>query len=191
MLNRRAWLHTYGTAAICGSVGVANVLFASSDRIAAAGPMANDLLISWNDIARKLVDMAEDFPDDKYDWRPASGVRSFAEQLLHAAGFVTYVAANAKGLHPNVADPARASFKSKAAIAVYVKRVYADGAKTIGALSDERLQSTIDVGLRSRPQASLYGLWDTVVEHSGEHYGQLVVYYRLNNLVPPESRPKK
>ena len=113
MLNRRAWLHTYGTAAICGSVGVANVLFVSSDRIAAAGPMANDLLISWNDIARKLVDMAEDFPDDKYDWRPASGVRSFAEQLLHAAGFVTYVAANAKGLHPNVADPARASSRRR------------------------------------------------------------------------------
>ena len=191
MLNRRTWLHTYGTAAIWGSVGVASVLFASSDRMAAAGPMANDLLVSWNDIARKLVDMAEDFPEGKYDWRPASGVRSFAEQLLHAAGFVTYVAANAKGLQPSVEDPARATFKSKAAIAAYVKQVYADGAKTIGALSDEKLQSTIDVGLRSRPQASLYGLWDTVVEHSGEHYGQLVVYYRLNKLVPPESRPKK
>jgi hypothetical protein len=32
-----------------------------------------------------------------------------------------------------------------------------------------------------------YGL----IEHSGEHYGQLVVYYRLSGLVPPESRPKK
>jgi hypothetical protein len=32
-----------------------------------------------------------------------------------------------------------------------------------------------------------YGL----IEHSGEHYGQLVVYYRLAGLVPPESRPKK
>ena len=29
------------------------------------------------------------------------------------------------------------------------------------------------------------------IEHSGEHYGQLVVYYRLAGLVPPESRPKK
>ena len=28
-------------------------------------------------------------------------------------------------------------------------------------------------------------------EHSGEHYRQLVVYYRLAGLVPPESRPKK
>jgi hypothetical protein len=30
-----------------------------------------------------------------------------------------------------------------------------------------------------------------VIEHSGEHYGQLVVYYRINGMVPPESRPKK
>ena len=190
MLNRRAWLRTYGTVAVFGSVGVASVFFASSNRTAAAGFMLNDLLVSWKDVARKLVDMAEDFPDDKYDWRPAPGMRSFAEQLLHAAGFVTYVDANAKGLHPSVEDPARANFKSKAAIAAYVKQVYGDGAKTISALSDKQLQSTIDVGLRSRPQASLYGLWDTVVEHSGEHYGQLVVYYRLNNVVPPESRPK-
>ena len=30
-----------------------------------------------------------------------------------------------------------------------------------------------------------------VIEHSGEHYGQLVVYYRVAGLVPPESRPRK
>jgi hypothetical protein len=31
----------------------------------------------------------------------------------------------------------------------------------------------------------------SVIEHSAEHYGLLVAYYRLNNLVPPASRPKK
>jgi hypothetical protein len=34
------------------------------------------------------------------------------------------------------------------------------------------------------------GAWG-LIEHSGEHYGQLVVYYRVAGLVPPESRPKK
>jgi hypothetical protein len=29
------------------------------------------------------------------------------------------------------------------------------------------------------------------IEHMGEHYGQLAVYYRVAGLVPPESRPKK
>ena len=32
--------------------------------------------------------------------------------------------------------------------------------------------------------------WMFVVEHSGEHYGQLVAYYRANNMVPPQSRPR-
>ena len=31
-------------------------------------------------------------------------------------------------------------------------------------------------------------LWWSVIEDSGEHYGQLVVYYRANNMVPPASR---
>ena len=31
-------------------------------------------------------------------------------------------------------------------------------------------------------------IWIAAIEHSSEHFGQLVVYYRANNLVPPESR---
>ena len=44
------------------------------------------LLDSWNDIGRKLIAMAEDFPEDKYDFKATPAQRSFAEQLTHAAG---------------------------------------------------------------------------------------------------------
>ena len=44
------------------------------------------LLDSWNDIGRKLIAMAEDMPEDKYDFKPNPAQRSFAEQLLHASG---------------------------------------------------------------------------------------------------------
>src|SRR6202051_1656031 len=44
------------------------------------------LLDNWNEIGRKLTAMAEDFPEDKYDFKPTPAQRSFAEQLLHAAG---------------------------------------------------------------------------------------------------------
>src|SRR5690242_17358177 len=50
----------------------------------ALGPSEN-VLQQWNDIGRKLVAMAEDFPEDKYDFKPAATVRSFAERLIHAA----------------------------------------------------------------------------------------------------------
>jgi len=50
----------------------------------AVGP-SQALLDNWNDVGRKLIAMAGDFPEDKYDFKPVPAERSFAEQLLHAA----------------------------------------------------------------------------------------------------------
>lgn len=149
---------------------------------------AKDLVHSWNDIGRKLTAMAEDFPADKYDWKPTPEVRSFAEQLLHAASYANYVREVAGGARPKEEDPPRANFKSKADVVNYVKKAYADGVKAMGALSEQKLGETIHVGNWT---VTLYGLWDTAVEHSGEHYGQLVLYYRMSKMVPPESRPRR
>ncbi|HEY6937262.1 MAG TPA: DinB family protein, partial [Terriglobales bacterium] len=44
------------------------------------------VLESWNEIGGKLIAMAEDFPEDKYNFKPNPAQRTFAEQLLHAAG---------------------------------------------------------------------------------------------------------
>ena len=33
-------------------------------------PASQALLETWNDIGRKLIAMAEDFPEDKYDFKP-------------------------------------------------------------------------------------------------------------------------
>jgi ABC-type Fe3+ transport system substrate-binding protein len=54
---------------------------------------------------------------------------------------------------------------------------------------DKWLDETVNIGAPRlyRVDDLAYGL----IEHSGEHYGNLVVYYRANGLVPPESRPKK
>src|SRR5579863_8250736 len=51
-----------------------------------ADPPAKVVLDSWNDIGRKLIAMAEDFPEDKYGFKSTPAQRSFAEQLLHVAG---------------------------------------------------------------------------------------------------------
>ncbi len=154
----------------------------------ASSTTSKDLLGSWNEIGRKLTGMAEDFPEDKYDWKPTPEVRSFSEQLLHAASYANYVGEVAKGLRPKEEDPKRSNFKSKAEIVAYVKKAYADGAKAIEAAGEKELSKSIQVG---RWTVTNYGLWDSAVEHSGEHYGQLVVFYRVNKMVPPESRPRK
>ena len=55
-----------------------------------ADPESKVVLDSWNEIGRKLTVMAEDFPEDKYDFKPTPAQRTFAEQLLHAAGSCYY-----------------------------------------------------------------------------------------------------
>jgi len=154
----------------------------------ALGPSAA-LLASWNEIGRKLIAMAEDFPEDKYDFKPTPTQRSFAEQLLHTVGSNDFFTDVASGKRPKD-DESREHYKTKAEVVAYVKKSFADGATVIKKKGDKGLTELVveAEGGRTIPIQDLaYG----VIEHSGEHYGQLVVYYRVAGLVPPESRPQK
>jgi len=149
------------------------------------------LLESWNDVGRKLIAMAEGFPEDKYDFKPVPAQRSFAEQLLHAANANYFFTNPAMGLKPPAGeDPKRDQFKTKAAIVEFVKKAFADGAAAIKQKGDKGLNDLI-VDPFANQQTRVSDMAWGLLEHSGEHYGQLVVYYRVAGLVPPESRPKK
>jgi len=149
------------------------------------------LLESWNDIGRKLIAMAEDFPEEKYDFKATPAERSFAENLLHAANANYFFINAANGQKPPAEeDPKRDQYKTKADVVAFVKKAFADGAATIKAKGDKGLQAYV-VEPFSHEKMRISDLAYGYVEHSGEHYGQLVVYYRLSGLVPPESRPKK
>src|SRR5579871_3664481 len=146
-----------------------------------ADPESKVVLDSWNEIGRKLTAMAEDFPEDKYDFKPTPAERSFAEQLLHAAGSCYYFTNSVMGKKlPAAEDPRRDQYKSKADIVAFVKKSFADGAAAIQSKGEKGLTQTVVYGnQKARVLDIAYGL----IEHSGEHYGQLVVYYRLAGLV--------
>jgi hypothetical protein len=149
------------------------------------------LLDSWNDVGRKLIAMAEDFPEDKYDFKPTPAQRSFAEQLLHAAGANYYFTDPAMGKKmPAGEDPKRDDYKTKAAVVAFVKKSFEDGAAAIKAKGDKGLSDLL-VDPFANQQVRVSDMAWGLLEHSGEHYGQLVGYYRTAGLVPPESRPKK
>src|SRR5215467_9204180 len=155
----------------------------------ALGPSAA-VLDQWNDIGRKLIAIAEDLPEGKYDYKPNPESRTFVANLLHAAGSMYFFTDPAQGQKPRYGDdPKRDELKTKAQVVAFVKKCVQDGADTIKSKGDAGMATTVDAGgpRLYRLDELAYGL----VEHSGEHYGQLVVYYRANGLVPPESRPKK
>ena len=90
---------------------------------------------------------------------------------------------------PAAEDPKREQYKTKADIVAFVKKSVADGAAAIQSKGEQGM--TTEVVYTPDQKARVLDIAYGLIEHSGEHYGQLVVYYRLAGLVPPESRPKK
>jgi len=148
------------------------------------------VLEQWNDIGRKLIAIAEDLPEDKYDYKPNPDSRTFVAQLLHVSASMYYFTDVAQGQKVRYGeDPKRDELKTKAQVVAFVKKCVEDGAAVIKAKGDKGMNESVNDGGPRLVRISdlAYGL----NEHSGEHYGQLVVYYRINGMVPPESRPKK
>lgn len=180
------------------SLGIAGLLLLTAGapllRAQAAAEKApnigDEVLANWNYIHGKLVAMAEDFPEDKYDFKPAAEVRTFAAQLLHVAGtnFGLINALSGKKMGPTDNDPSRNVYKTKADVVALLKKATADGAALIKAHAGQ--MSGVVKDPDSGKNMTETAAWLSYCEHSGEHYGQLVVYYRVNGIVPPDSRPR-
>ncbi len=121
------------------------------------------LLDSWNDIGRRLVAMAEDIPEDKFDFAPTPARRGFIAQQLHAAGANYYFINPARGRKPPEGDPERHRFKTRADLVAFVKKSFADGAALKG-------KKACPIPLSIPFHISMFGLaiaaWG-FIEHSG------------------------
>jgi uncharacterized damage-inducible protein DinB len=154
---------------------------------------AEETLEVWNAIGNKLVAMAQDFPEDKYDFKLQKDERTFAENLLHVAAvdYDMMRAASGSNMGPdfgkNKHNPPREAYKTKADVVKLIQQAVADGSNLILRQADAGLDRTIKMPWGNRLVHNSY-IWMYAIEHSAEHYGQLVVYYRANNLVPPDSR---
>ena len=183
-----------GTVATAGGKPSANSLpqdmAPKKDAPKAMATESQIVLAQWNEIGRKLIAIAEDLPEDKYDYKPNPASRTFLAQLLHASASMYYFTDAAQGHKPRFPDdPSRENLKTKADVVAFVKKCVEDGAALIQSKGDKGM-SEIYTDTESNQQMHVSDLAYSLMEHSGEHYGQLVVYYRINNLVPPESRKK-
>lgn len=145
----------------------------------------------WKDIERDFVALAEAMPEDKWNFKPTQGefknVRAFGEQVKHVACGNEAWAKKMVGEKP----PARCDLggpnpaKSKAEILAYLRDSFSMIDKVIADTDAENL-------LRSTPGPywgpNRLSALTAAVWHLSDHYGQLVVYLRMNGIVPPASR---
>lgn len=138
-----------------------------------------------------IVPAAEAMPETKYSFAPSNGefagVRTFAEQIKHLAAANYQLAAATLGEEPPAGtdnETAPDSVKTKAQVMDYLKGSFLSLHRAAAALNENNMNDPIpSKGNRKR----LLMLIDAVV-HSSNHYGQVVEYLRMNNIVPPESR---
>jgi len=165
------------------------VAFAFTATTAAAqNPVSDSLRSSWNGTKRNIKESAEQMPEADYAFKPTKDVRSFGEILSHVAGASYLFCAAAKGeKSPFAEDAFEKTATTKAAIVKVTNDAiaYCDGA--YAAASDATLSQMVAApfGSGQVPRANpLIGQ----IGHDNEHYGNLVTYFRLKNMVPPSSK---
>ncbi len=132
----------------------------------------------------KFTRLAEAIPPEKYTWRPAPDVRSFAEVFLHvsAANYNLYklvgtpppTGLDLKGLEKSTTD--------KAKIIATLKDSFAHAKKAITAMPDADLEKSMDWFGGKNTQR---GILLFIVRHTAEHLGQSIAYARVVGIVPP------
>jgi hypothetical protein len=128
-------------------------------------------------VNKNILDMAQDFPADKYDFRLKPEMRSFGEVIVHVASGNAYAAKKGRGENVNWDEIDSKNYKTKAQVVALLQKTIDDATATLKTIPEENFTKTLNP-------------WFAVIEHSAEHYGLLVAYYRANGLVPPQSRPQ-
>jgi|SRR5579863_798386 len=143
---------------------------------------------------REIVSLAEAMPADKYNFAPANGafegVRTFAQQMKHVAA-VNYIVAAAllEEKNPSESNGERGpdSIQSKDDIVKFLKDSFSYAHKAMATLTDknltEMIKSPFGNGKTPRVSSATIPAW-----HTYDHYGQAVVYARMNGIIPPASR---
>jgi uncharacterized damage-inducible protein DinB len=132
----------------------------------------------------KFTRLAEAIPAEKYAWRPAPDVRSFAEVFLHVA------AAN-YNLYKLVGTPPPAGFNvqgfeksttDKTKVIATLKDSFAHAKKAITVMPDTDLDKSLDWFGGKNTQR---GILLFIVRHAAEHLGQSIAYARFAGITPP------
>lgn len=140
-------------------------------------------------LEKEFVSAAEAMPEDKFDFAPPAtagdfkGVRSFGEQVKHVAEANAYFfnTTGASEADLKAKGDAIGKLKTKAEIVSALKDSFTQAHAYVDGITPENAFVTTAAGTRA-------GMASFGLAHMMDHYGQLVVYLRMNGIVPPASR---
>lgn len=155
---------------------------------------AQDLMNPFEEAASKIIGLAKAVPEEKLNWRPAPGVRSFRELILHVSYGNKLLLWMATDNPPKDLFDQRALDQQKKELEMVSKEKAIEMLtnsmeavrKQLPTLRPAELDREMNVFGKPSTMRGIYVLIDT---HMSEHLGQLISYSRMNGLVPFWSQP--
>ena len=156
-------------------------------------PMADAVARSFTMIERSFLSLADAMPAEKYAFKPTDGefkeARTFGEQVKHVAcaNFAFFNEIEKKEPPSDCANGGPNPAATKAELMTYLRESFDYAQKVLRTMTSA---NTLDpAGGPYGGASTRLGLTTLAVWHASDHYGQLVVYLRLNGIVPPASQP--
>lgn len=148
----------------------------------------NSLGFDYELAVRKLYGLAKAIPADKYGWRPAEGVRSVSESLMHVAE-ANYGLSGYLGVEKPADLPAELEkVTDKDEVLKLLKSSIAQVRKAVANHQDTDLDGEI-IEFFGGNKAPARQLFFIVLGHSHEHLGQMIAYARSIDVAPPWQHP--
>ena len=148
---------------------------------ASAPSLAKELGATFQRAATEIIDVAEAMPAEKYGYKPTPEISSFGDQLVHVAGITQRFIDAAKGTKT---DAAHHGAMAKPEVIALLKTTFQSAQEMITPLTDAQLLEPVKFpfGDRTVTRATF---WQGPLFQIRNHYGQLIVYLRMNGIVPP------
>ncbi len=132
-----------------------------------------------------LLRSAEKMPEENYAFKPTDGVRSYGQIIGHVAD-AQYLFCSTVLSEKNPAPKIEQTKTSKADLIGALKDAMAYCDRAYDGLTDASATQMVTFFGGDTPKL---GVLNTNAMHSIEHYGNLVTYMRMKNIVPPTSEP--
>ena len=132
-----------------------------------------------------LLRSAEKVPEENYGFKPTDAVRSFGQVVGHVAD-AQYIFCSIVRGEKNPAPNIEQTKTSKADLIAALKDAFAYCDKAYDGMTDASAVQMVTLFGGDTPKLGVLTVNNL---HNVEHYGNLVTYMRLKNIVPPTSEP--
>ena len=180
---RRRFVSLGVLAVLIGGVALSS---RGAEPAAAPSGTRGEFIAEVDSVGKKLTDLANAMPQEKYSWRPAPGIRSVSEVYVHVAGG-NFLLPSFMGVKvpEGITRDMEKTVTDKVKVIDTMKKSF-DHVKSVAAnMTDADLDKKVKIfGGREVTERALLVV---ILNHMHEHLGQSIAYARMNGVAPPWS----